>query len=176
VVVRWLHSIGAALQRLPRAVCWTLVVAQYGVICWLSSIPGSRVPSSPLWAVITNLGHAPLFGLLAMWFALLVPRTAGWPGLTRPRIFAVLAAIAALGIVDELHQNFFTAGRDMSVFDVCTDLAGASSVLAVARYVGRDTSDALGLTWRLAAGLCACIASAGAATYIPRMFPSLEWL
>jgi len=176
VVVRWLHSIGAALQRLPRAVCWTLVVAQYGLICCLSSIPGAKVPSSRLWAVVTNLGHAPLFGLLAMWITLLVPRKAGWPDLIRPRVVAVLAAVAACGLLDELHQRFLTTGRDMSVFDICTDLAGASAVLAVAHYVGGANNRALGLSWRLAAGLAACVASACAATFIPHMFPSLEWL
>jgi VanZ family protein len=176
VVVRWLHSIGDALQRLPRAICWTLVAAWFGLISWLSSIPGSQVPSSRVWAVITNLGHAPLFGLLALWIALLVPRKGGWPDLIPAHVARVLAAIAAFGIADELHQNFFTPGRDMSVFDICTDLAGASAVLAVAHHVGRADSGARGLAWRCAVGLAACIACACAATFIPRMFPSLVWL
>lgn len=176
MILRGLRSIGAALQRLPRAACWTLVVAWFGLIFWFSSMPGAKVPSSPLWSVISNLAHAPLFGLFAMWMILLVPRAGGWPELSLPRVRAVLIAIALCGVFDELHQNFFTTGRDMSVFDIGTDLAGASAVLAVVRYAGNISSNFRGLALRVGIGLLACVACATAATFVPRVFPELVWL
>ena len=176
MVVRFLHAIGAALQRLPRAAAWTLVVAWFGFISWLSSMPGDREPASRLWAVFSNFAHAPLFGMLALWMTLLVPRRDRWPDLVRARVLAVLSGVAVCGILDELHQGFFTAGRDMSIFDLCTDVAGASSVLAVVRYVGRDANNEAGLALRVIACCAACITTATAATFVPHAFPEIAWL
>ena len=54
-----------------------------GLITFLSSQPGRSGPPSALWAYLMNFAHAPLYGLLALWMALLLPRENGWPRIDR---------------------------------------------------------------------------------------------
>jgi VanZ family protein len=164
-VAAWLRAIGRRLVAAPRAVAWTLALAWYALIAWLSSQPGSPEPAPAVWAWLWNLGHAPLFGVQALTLALLVRRAAGWPDLS-PAAFALLiAAVAALGIADELHQHYLTPGRDGSVGDLAIDVTGAASTLAVIRYLGSPRADERGLWRRLGLGLAACAVVAAIATF-----------
>ncbi len=77
-----------------------------------------------------NLGHVPLYGLLAFQVLLLqgphAPR----------RVFnwaLVLLLILAIGLADELHQGFM-AGRTSSLADIGSDLLGALIALNLARW------------------------------------------
>jgi len=110
-------------------------------------------------SVISNLAHAPLFGLLALWLALAPPREAGWPRLSRGAVLAILGAVVLYGLVDELHQTT-VPGRVASVLDILTDLVGAACTLWVVGYVGGRGASERGLWARLAAGVLACVAAA----------------
>lgn len=175
MLLRFLRSVGQGLLRVPRPVAWLFVFAWYGLIWSWSSQPGVILVRPSYMAVLSNLAHAPLFGLLGLWLCLLLERRDGWPDLTRARALALLAVVLALGIVDELHQHFIP-NRSMSATDLLTDVIGAAAVLVVVRYVGsRELSNA-GLLARLAAGALACVLAACIATYAARIFPSLTWL
>lgn len=169
-------SLARGLLRLPRAGAYVVAVGWMGLITWFSSWPSQGVAAFRATALITNLGHAPLFGLLGLWLALTRPRPDGWPRLDRAARLRLVALVAVLGVVDELHQHLAGRGRDFSLFDVVTDATGAWCLLAVAAYVRRDDASEWGLVARLGAGVLACYAAALAATWGPRVWPTLTWL
>jgi VanZ family protein len=174
-LVGLLRAWGRALQRLPRARAWIPVVLWMGLISFLSSRPGRSGAPSALWAFLMNLAHAPLYGLLALWMALLLPRENGWPRIDSRTSTFVIAALMAFGVTDELHQHFVVR-RDLSLLDLGTDLTAAACSLWVAASVGRSDSTEQGTVGRLllAAGLC--LAAAAAATSVPRFFPGVGWM
>ena len=146
-----------------------------GLITFLSSQPGRSGPPSALWAYLMNLAHAPLYGLLALWMALMLPRESGWPRIDPRNASFVIAAVLAFGVTDELHQHFVVR-RDLSLLDLGTDLTAAASTLWVAASAGRSDASEQGMIGRLllAAGLC--LAAAAAATSVPRFFSGVGWM
>ena len=162
------------LIALPRPAAWGLCLGWYGLVGWLSSRPGSAEPSPWWWNVLSNGAHAPLFGLLACWIALLAPRERGWPALRAPVRLGVCAAIALLGVVDELHQST-VPGRDLSVLDVLTDVAGAAVSLEIVAFLGRSSSSSQGLWARLALAAATSLACGALATWLPLCFPGVGW-
>jgi VanZ family protein len=128
-----------------------------------------------VWAFLMNLAHAPLYGLLALWMALLLPRELDWPRIDLRTSSSVLAAVMAFGVTDELHQHFVVR-RDLSLLDLGTDWTAAACTLWVAASVGRASASQQGTLGRLllAAGLC--LAAAAAATTVPRFFPGVGWM
>ncbi len=171
-LLRWA---GERLQRLPRSRAW-IPLALWLALIWLLSSGPIRAPgATPAWGWAGNLMHAALFGILALWAALLAPRERGWPALGARASLGVLALVLAYGVLDELHQSA-VRGRDASVLDLATDMSGAISVLAVARYAGRADACEPRLLARLGASLLACGASAALATWLPFAFPGVAWL
>lgn len=144
-------------------------VGLWGAMIW--SLSARRVPAPVTetfvgeW--ISNLAHAPLFGLLGLWIAALVLRRAardghGWPVVERGSVAIVLGLVGAWGMVDEWHQSR-VPGRDSSVFDVVTDLVGAGMVLWVVAALGEGNGERV-LWRRMGAATVACVASALLAT------------
>jgi len=180
-LVAGLRAAGGALQRIPRRGAWVPVVGWMGLITALSSIPGRPGGTSATWAYLSNLGHAPLFGLLALWAALLLPREplpsrpGRWPRLDVRGVATILAGVLAFGVVDELHQ-LSTGTRDFSVLDLVTDLTGAACVLWVAADVGRARSSGAGAAGRLMVSAGLCLAAAGVATWLPGFFEGVAWM
>jgi hypothetical protein len=146
-----------------------------GLISWLSSQPGDAAPA-PWWkSVLWNGGHAPLFGLLSLWLALVLPRFGGWPRLDRRGVGVVLLLVLAFGVVDEFHQRM-TPGRDFSALDLVTDLAGAACVLWIAGFLADDRADDRGLARRVIAGVALCTLAALSATFVGQSFREVDWL
>ena len=163
-----------ALLGLPRAGAWTLVAAWCALITLLSSQPGSAEPSAWIWSVLSNGAHAPEFGLLAAWLSLLAPRREGWPDLRARVRLAVVATVAGLGLSDELHQGL-TPGRDLSIFDLLTDVVGAALMLELIAYLARREAKLSGFAARFALAACAAFACGALATFVPRCFPDIAW-
>lgn len=158
-----LRAVAAGLVRLPRPLAPLLVAGWMALIWSLSSSSrlvdgGFLVP--PL---VGNLAHAPVFGLLALWALLLVPRRGSGLALTRARVLFVVAFVVAYAITDELHQGF-VPGRHSSPFDVLTDTVGAAAVLWTASHVNAPGASEAGVRRRLLLGLLACFAAAALAT------------
>ncbi len=169
-----LRRAGEVLLGLPRVGAWLLCAGWYGGITWLSARPGDAEPS-PWWlSVLSNGAHAPLFGLLACWLTLLLPRSDGWPHLDRSRRMLVCTVIALCGAVDEWHQSH-TPGRDMSVLDLWTDVAGAAISLELVAYSARRDGARRGLGIRLASAAGVSLACGALATFLPRCFPGVGW-
>ena len=169
-----LRSIGSALLRLPQSFVWLPALLWVLLITALSSVRGKPGGHSVLIAYIANLGHAPLYGLFALWLCLLVERRNGWPDMRARYIGGVLLVILLFGLGDELHQGLITGGRDMSALDLVTDLVGAASVLCVIKSLGRGASGRE-LAWRLVLGLLACLACGALATFPPAWVPALSY-
>jgi len=164
-VTRLLRAIGGFLLRIP----WPFVVLMWlGWAAVIFDLSSQRRPvstrSSVLWEWLSNLAHAPLFGLLALFTAalLLRERGAGWPRWSPGRAALVVAITLLYGIADERHQAS-VPGRDASALDVLTDGVGALMVVWVIAAVGRGE----GLVRRrlflgvLLCGLSAALASLG---------------
>lgn len=156
-----LERAGRGLLRLPLPVAVALPFLWMGLIWHLSSQSFAPPPELGLglWEYFANLAHAPLFGLLALfWCALLLrgPRE----GARLPRLAAwhagvAIVLVAAYALVDEWHQST-TPGRDPSPRDVGTDLLGAACVLWIVASLG-GTADEGRLRRRLLLCLAACL-------------------
>ncbi len=164
--VRTLRASARWLGRIPRPVSWVTLALWMGVIWALSSRPGSGGPARPPVAFLANLFHAPLFGLLALWAALVLARrdaTGGTPRVDgRAAVGAVLVALA-WGVIDELHQSRVPE-RDASAGDVVTDVVAACATVWVASYVTVGSPSEQGVVRRLAGGVVACALAALVAT------------
>ncbi len=161
--LRSLRLIGGLLQRLPRKFSWLPVLLWLGVIWGLSSLPSTS--DSPSWQSgwFHNFAHAPIFGMLALWIALSLPREQGWPRINlRAGVLTVLA-ILIYACIDEWHQST-TPGRVASLLDVLTDGVGASLTLWMIHYLDFSRASERGLWMRIAAGLLLCLIVALLAT------------
>jgi hypothetical protein len=154
-----------------------------GLIGWVGSWTSTGIARLGGTALLTNFAHAPLYGMLALWASLTLPRDGagarGWPRIDRAAELRVLLFVALVGVLDEAHQHVGAlggGGRDVSVLDLATDLVGAGATLAAIRYLGCDDATERGLFARLAAGLAACLLAAAGATWLPRLAPGLHWL
>jgi VanZ family protein len=164
-VTRALRSTGRRLLALPAPLAAALVGAWAALIWWLSGHASPvAVQPSPLWEWLSNLAHAPLFGLLTMFTAALVlrDRTRAWPRVGSARGMLVLASTLVYGVVDEWHQSR-VEGRDASALDVLTDVVAGALVLWIVGVLGRGALTERGLLARLAAGLGVCAACAALA-------------
>jgi VanZ family protein len=159
---RALRSAGAVLLRLPRALAAALAIGWMAFIWNLSSGPIEVGGEGFGWAVLANLAHAPLFGLLALWSCAALPRRStpfAWAQLDARAIALVLALVAAYGALDEWRQSRVST-RTPSAFDLATDLVGAAAVLLVVHQAGRVEASAARLWACLGLGSAACLAAA----------------
>ena len=151
----FLRGAGAVLQRWPRGLAWLPVGAWMALIWGLSSQEADHQVRPAWMGWISNLAHAPLFGLLALWLALALPRRDGWPRLDGRSVGVLVLFVGLWGVVDELHQST-VPGRDATLPDVLTDLVGAACTLWIAAYVGSGQASEGGLWKRLGLGISAC--------------------
>lgn len=164
--VRGLRSVGRATLRLPR---WVRLLCLAGSVLLLWYLSGQANPLGSGWRIssllLSNLCHAPMFGLIAYWLVSLAPSSerGAWPLLGGREAAWIIGACVAYGISDEFHQSL-VPGRDASWLDVVTDGVGAWSVVWTASYLGRDTASGRGLRRRLLIGGLACLGAACAAT------------
>lgn len=118
----------------PRALRVAALVAVLAVIAVASSLSGGGNTGDPeARAFLLNWGHQVLFGSLAVAIALAA-------GLRLPArgaaTFAVVAAVAAIGLLDEIHQAS-VPDRDSSWWDLVSDTLGAVLALTVAGWTAR---------------------------------------
>ncbi|MSR61321.1 MAG: hypothetical protein EXS08_02575 [Planctomycetes bacterium] len=166
LLTRALRGTGRFLLRVQFVLALILAGSWAVLIFDLSSQarPVQRGPS-PLWELLSNLAHAPLFGILTLLVAAVVlrERDGSWPRPRGARIALVLAITLAYGILDELHQSR-VPNRDASALDVLTDSVGGALVLWIVFALGRAGLRERELVARLALGLLLCLASAALAT------------
>jgi VanZ family protein len=168
-IVRALRSIGALLLRVPRR--WGIVPILFwaGLLFFLSSRPAPSIGGGgAVGGLIENFGHALLYGVFAVCLALLLPRTKDERGEwveVRPRATAaILVFVLLYAASDEWHQSFVPE-RDASVYDVITDVVGASATLACIAALGSRERAGRLLALRFVLGLAACLGAAALATF-----------
>lgn len=162
-VTRLLRVVGGFLVRIP----WPLLVLMWlGWAAVIFDLSSQRRPvatqKSALWEFLSNLAHAPLFGVFALLTAALVLRERGtdWPRWRPARAALVVLVTLAYGLTDEWHQST-VPGRDASPLDVLTDAVAAVMVVWVIAAVGRGEGL---LRRRLLAGVVLCGLAAGLAS------------
>jgi uncharacterized membrane protein len=93
---------------------------------------------------------------------------------TRRRVVLCVLVVLVYAASDEWHQSF-TPGRDSSVCDVLTDLAGGWSAAALLRAV-EEGAPRVRLSRLALVAVLACALAALIATLLPAMHPELGWL
>ena len=111
-----------SISRLTYAVA---ALFQAGFIFLMSSLKSPGIPGS---SYLSNLCHAPVFGVLAVLVALALG-----PRQFRFQLLALLLTIL-YGVSDEIHQSF-TPGRSPDPLDVSVDALGALFALFLLRLV-----------------------------------------
>ena len=99
---------------------WALGVAIVLAALVVCLLPGSEIPGTPNDKVEHLAGH----GLMALYFAGLVPRGRWW---------AIFAFLLVFGVVVELAQHYMALGRHGDVRDVIANVLGALLGLLLAR-------------------------------------------
>ena len=164
-VTRALRAAGRFLLWIPWPIGLVLAGA-WALLIWDLSSHAAPIPLHPHfgWELLSNLAHAPLFGLLTLLIAAVAlrERDGGWPRPRPARIALVLAAVLAYGLIDEWHQSRIR-GRDASFLDVVTDLVGGALVLWIVFTLARAELRERTLLARLGAGVLLCVASAALA-------------
>lgn len=150
-----------------------VLVALWLTLIWQLSArtPTDLSQGSVAGAWLSNLAHGPEFAGLATWLALAARRRGSEIVPSARAAFYIVAFCLLYGVVDELHQST-VPGRDASVFDILTDVCGATAAVTVLRAASDDRR----LARTILLGLAACIAAAGLATFVPPMAPEIEWL
>lgn len=162
-----LSRLAALLLAVPRGLAWIPPLLWGGLIWWLSSRTPEGIPGAGrVWPLVWNLGHAVLFGLLALLLLPLAPREDGGARLGRRELAAAGLAAVLYGLVDEWRQAG-VPGRDASALDLVTDAVGVACVLWIAAYRARGDAGEAGLRRRLLACAGLCLAAAGLASVVP---------
>ncbi|MFT4647784.1 MAG: hypothetical protein ACI9X4_000998 [Glaciecola sp.] len=171
-----LHRIGRGLLRIPRPLAWLPALGWAGVIFAMSSLraPLGDLPGSGLVAFLGNLAHAFEFGVLLLLLVPVLPRTDRWVAWSActSKLLPGLAFLFAFS--DEFHQSR-VPGRDASVLDLCTDLAGILSVYYVVRLLERPDGGVPGLKRLLGKALLVCCVCAAAATIWGLIWKAGPW-
>jgi uncharacterized protein YfiM (DUF2279 family) len=121
-----------------------VILLVLGIAALLSLLLFIRVPSPDEWIRVSlDAAHGPIFAVVAVLVAIMLRRARGrevaaWPDW--PVWRRALAISVVLGAAIEFLQGF--EGRPPSLFDVLTDLAGASLGLAVWTIATRPTRSA----------------------------------
>jgi VanZ family protein len=159
---RALRAAGRFLLWVPWPLALLLALA-WALLIWDLSSHSVPIPVRPslFWELLSNLAHAPLFGVLTLFVAAcaLREREGGWPRPRRARVVLVLACVLGYGVLDEWHQGRIR-GRDASALDVLTDLVSGVLVLWIVFTLGRDGLRERQLVLRLGAGVLLCLACA----------------
>lgn len=145
--------------RRPWALRWGAVVAEMGLLWWLSSRQIDSFGTGILRALLHNGAHVVAYGALGV-FALLALRGTRQVGGGTDAMRAVCIA-AAYGVVDELHQRC-VPGRVCSLADLGADISGA--VFGVATVLGLVTADRRWV-WRAAVAAACAMAAVALATF-----------
>jgi len=172
----FLETIARALRNSPRVFAFTALVLWLATIHHFSSQPPPEPHkvSGPLIGWVMNLRHAPAFGILGV-FALWATSRAGVRLVaTNARVWTAVLVAGAYGCVDEIHQSY-VPGRDASVCDILTDIAGAWTCARLLRAI-EDSESRSVFARILAVGLPACAVAAWLATIAGRVWPDVGWL
>ncbi|MDZ4772189.1 MAG: VanZ family protein [Planctomycetota bacterium] len=172
----FLVAIASACRRSPRFVAVILFCVWTGLIFYLSDRPppDPDAHSGAARAWLMNLRHAPAFGMFGLLFLWATSRSGQRLAASIRRVNWAIVAVLVYGIVDERHQ-FHTPGRDASVSDILTNLAGGWLCAHVLFAVEEGASGSK-VARLFAIGLPACGVAAAIATLIPPLWPELTWL
>lgn len=160
-----LSRVGRGLLRMPRKIAWLAPLAWGALIFALSSFraPLGELPSSGIMALLGNLAHAFEFGILMLLLVPLLPRDRDWVRWSRLTRGLLPGSAFLFAVSDEYHQSR-VPGRDASLLDLCTDLAGILAVYIVVHSLQAEDVSTRRMKKLLVRALVACCLCAGAAT------------
>ena len=155
---------GQGLLSLPRGAVVALLLSWSYLMLWAMTLPSQpAVGINHFKSWVSDLGHAPLFGIWVLCMIPLLPRSGGWVVLGKRAWTALLTMTLAFGVTSEWLQSSIP-GRHAAWGDVVTDLVGATCVLWIVSYLGSPGASEAGTRSRLLRGVVACCAAALLAT------------
>ena len=158
------RRLGQGLLSLPRVAVLGLFLSWSYLMLWAMTLPSQDLEGiNYMNSWVSDLGHAPLFGLWVLCMLPLLPRSGGWVVLGKRAWTALLTMTLAFGVTSEWLQSSIP-GRHAAWGDVVTDLVGATCVLWVVSYLGSPGASEAGTRSRLLWGVVACCAAALLAT------------
>jgi len=171
-----LRRAGRGLLRVPRGWAWLPPLGWAGLIFVLSSqrAPLGDFPGTGFGALLGNLAHAFEYGVLFLLLVPLLRRSGGWVVWGPASSWAPAVLVFAYAVSDEFHQSR-VPGRDASVLDLCTDLAGIVSVYWVVRRLEDQELGSRELKVLLIRALLLCVLCAGAATLWGAIWKEGPW-
>ncbi len=161
-----LRGLGRGLQTLPRPAFVLLTLAWFAWIGHLSSGPIELDTPLPFGSFLTNLAHAPLFGLAALWVCWALARREEpfpWPRIQVGSALFVIGIVAFYGALDEWHQSTVPE-RSACWLDAVTDTTAAACVVWTVHAVGAANRSERRTRLILVACVLACCLAAAAAT------------
>ncbi len=159
-----LRRLGQGLLSLPRLAVLGLLLGWSYLMLWAMTLPSQDLEGiNYLRSWMSDLGHAPLFGIWVLCMLPFLPRSGGWVVLGKRAWTALLTMTLAFGVTSEWLQSSIP-GRHAAWGDVVTDLVGATCVLWVVSYLGSPGASEAGTRSRLLWGVVACCAAALLAT------------
>jgi VanZ family protein len=159
-----------ALGKLPLPIRFLLFLLTCTLLVWVSSY--SPDTPSDMWYVpwFHQMAHAPLFGIFALSFLILLGSEAPTKGIAWMTAFLL---VLLAGTADEWHQSV-VPGRASDIHDIFTDLLGGLGAILLARWANQ-----VPLRWgagiRLLALLFVVLAAWGWYSYDAEPWP-LPWL
>ena len=155
---------GQGLLSLPRAAVIALLLSWSYLMLWAMTLPSQSAEGiNYLKSWVSDLGHAPLFGLWVLCMVPFLPRRGEWIVLGKRAWVVLLSMTLAFGVTSEWLQSSIP-GRVAAWGDVVTDLVGATCVLWVVSYLGSPGASEAGTRSRLLWGVVVCCAAALLAT------------
>lgn len=155
---------GQGLLSLPRGAVVALLLGWSYLMLWAMTLPSQPAEGiNYLRNWVSDLGHAPLFGLWVLCMVPFLPRNGEWVVLGKRAWAVLLSMTLAFGVTSEWLQSSIP-GRVAAWGDVVTDLVGAICVLWVVSYLGSPGASESGTRSRLLWGVVACCAAALLAT------------
>ncbi len=126
-------------------VCWAAFAGWLAGLWWVSSLPGTVFQSGPDIPYFDKVIHIGFFFVGGLILSASVVNTFGWTG-WRPAL-AVIATMAVIGVVDELHQTFTPNRQGGDPGDWMADIAGGvAAAFIYGRFIGWQNSAKSGAT------------------------------
>jgi VanZ family protein len=149
-------SLYLILGQLAPPLRLSAFVAACGLVLWVSNYQPSNLGESVVLPFLFQIGHAPLYGILALTCLMLWGEQGPF---NSSAIGAAIALVAFVGYLDEWHQLSVPA-RASDLRDVCTDLIGACSAVLLARWASA-TRPSWGAGLKLLVSILAVLAAWG---------------
>lgn len=114
-----------------KITAWIFLIVTWIIICYFSSIPGSKIGFGSIWPSIFY--HFTIFAGFAFFLLVILKQKR----IGKKEIFLTFLISAIFAIIDEIHQVFVPL-RSAGIQDVLVDLSGAIFAITLYYLIKKD--------------------------------------